>query len=78
MFALMVDDKVLIFDQTKHYGLYDLYDVNLEGYLKVLEFKDVLLHYENNYYEQEKISLERYLGFLFRICINYLRDFQYL
>lgn len=76
VFALIVYDDVLLFDMTKHYGLYKRSDVNLEGYLKVLYYEDVIKHYVNNYFKNNCVKkVEQYSNFLFRICISYLEDF---
>ena len=75
MYALIIDDKVLIFDLTKHYGIHLLDSTNLEGYLLVLNVFDVLNHFKNNYYNENEIyKIEKYSFFMFRICQNYLKD----
>ena len=49
MFALVIIDTILIFDLTKEYGFYKIDDVNLEGYIALLDYIEVLKHYKNNY-----------------------------
>ncbi len=76
MFALVVIDRLLIFDLTKHYGFYLINDVNLDGYLYVLDYEIVLEHYKNNYFDADLKLIEQYSNFLFRVCLNYLKDLQ--
>ena len=78
MFAVIIYNRALIFDATRHYGFFELKDLNLEGYLTILDYKKVLYHYECNYFKQNINLIERYSDFIFEICLNYLKDFQYI
>ena len=78
MFALIILERVLMFDLTKEYGFYSIFDVNLEGYLAILDYEDVLKHYKNNYFNDDLKQIERYSSFLFKVCLNYLKDFHYV
>lgn len=78
MFALIIYEKVLVFDVMKHYGLYNLADTYFLGYRKILDFKTILKYYEENFFDNNLIKIERYLDFLFKICILYLKDFHYI
>lgn len=77
MFALIILDKILLFDLTKHYGIYPIDEVNLDGYQLLLDYKQVLEHYKNNYFNNNLKSIERYSNFLFRICVSYLKDLSF-
>ena len=75
MFALIVYDKVLLFDLVKCYGLYDLASANLEGYELLPDFKKIITYYhENHFHVDEVFSVEQYSKFLYRICLKYLKD----
>ena len=74
MYALIIFEKVFIFDLTAYYGLYDISSINLEGYYLIKNYKDVLMHYKDNYFEDNIGKVEQLLNFLFRICVNYLKD----
>ena len=77
MYALIINNEVFIFDISNYYGLYLLDDVNLDGYLKILDFKEVLFYYENNY-QTDLDKLEQYLEFLHSICLKFLKDLLYV
>ena len=69
----------MIFDLTKHYGFYDLCELNLKGYHLILNLTEVLNHYKNNYFSEiEVFKIEKYSSFLFRICISYLKDLSFV
>ena len=74
MYALLIFDKVFIFDLTAYYGLFSLSEVNLKGYYVIRNYKDVLLHYRDNYFENEIGDMEQLYNFLLRVCVNYLKD----
>jgi len=77
MFALVIKDKVLIFDAIKDYGIYDVEKTKLKGFLKVLNYDEVREHYSTNY-EVDLLKIELYTEFLHKICLKYLRDHQFL
>lgn len=78
MFALVIIDTILIFDLTKEYGFYKIDEVNLEGYIALLDYIEVLKHYKNNYFNEDLKQIERYSSFLFKVCLNYLKDYCYV
>ena len=78
MFALIVLKRVLIFDLTKEYGFYNIFDVNFDGYIALLNYEDVLQHYKNNYFNDDLKQIEGYSNFLFKACLNYLKDYHYV
>lgn len=73
MYALIINDKVLIFDALKHYGIYKNYGMSLSGFLIVLDYKVVSEYYYNKY-AVDLTEIEQYSDFLFKICIQYLKD----
>ena len=73
MYALIIEDKVLLFDMISHYGMHNAIDVNLEGYQIIKDYKKVFKHYEENYFDSV-FNIEQYCDFLFRICVTYLKD----
>ena len=75
MFALIIDNKVLLFDLLQHYGLHLLTEVNLKGY-RIINYEDVIKHYEKNYFDSNLILIEQYSNFLFRVCLNYIKDYS--
>ena len=76
MFALIVGNRVLIFDLYKQYGFSDLCETNLSGY-KIIYLKDVLEHYKNYYFNHKQTQkIEKYSVFLFGVCKNYLKDLR--
>lgn len=77
MFALIVNDKVLIFDAIKEYGIYDVEKTKLDGFLKILKYDEVRKHYSTNY-EVDLLKIELYTEFLHKICLKYLKDHHYL
>ena len=78
MFALIINKDVMIFDLTKYSGVYDIEDINLDGYIKILYYIDILEYYKNNYINEEITLVERYFDFLFRICVSYLKDLYFV
>ena len=74
MYALIVADEVFLFDKLKSYGLYKRDEVNLEGYIVIDDYKAVLNHYEKNYFDFNLLNIEQYYIFLWRVCVNYLKD----
>lgn len=77
MFALIVENRVLIFDLYNQYGFSDLSETNLSGYIKVIYLKDVLEHFKNYYFNHKQTKkIEKYPVFLFDVCKNYLKDLQ--
>ena len=74
MYALIIFDKIFIFDLTAYYGLFNLSEVNLSGYYLIDDYKDVLLHYKVKYFNNNIGDIEHIFNFLFRICVNYLKD----
>ena len=77
MFALIILDEVLIFDELNNYGLYKLDNINLNGYKIINNYKDVLKHYKNNNYENDRYKIERYSVFLFKVCQKYIKDYSF-
>jgi hypothetical protein len=73
MYALIVNEKVLIFDAIKHYGIYKNDVSCLSGFLEVLDYKVVSEYYYNKY-TIDLTEIEQYSDFLFKICIQYLKD----
>lgn len=67
MYALKINDLYFIFDIVGYYGFYKtINDVDI----KILDYNQVLTYYiETNC---EKIYIEKYSDFLFKICKNYL------
>lgn len=74
MYALKIFGKIFIFDLTTFYGLFDISEVNLNGYLLIEDYRCVLMHYKNNYYDGTVGDVEQLFKFLFRVCVNYVRD----
>lgn len=69
----------MIFDFFKHYGFSKKEATNLSGYLKIIDFRDVLAHYMANYYNDvEKRKITQYSTFLIDLCKKYLKDLQLL
>ena len=69
----------MIFDLIKSYGFYNLNDVTLEGYRKIIKFEDVLKHYLDNYYEEKEVfKIEKYSTFIFKACLKYLKDLSFV
>ena len=75
MFALIINESVFLFDMLQHYGVHLIIDVNLKGY-QIIEYKDVIKHYEENYFDSDLINIEQYSIFLYKICLNYIRDYS--
>ena len=73
MYALIVDDSILIFDAIKHYGFYKKEKMSLSGYLMVLDYKVVSEYYFNKYCV-DLSEIELYSDFLYKICLQYLKD----
>ena len=74
MFALIILDKVFLFDLLNNYGFYEINEVNLEGYCVIDNYKLVLNHYKENYFDSDIGKIEKYSNFMFRICVNYVKD----
>ena len=74
MFALIILDEVLLFDELKHYGLYKICDVNLKGYKVLRDYKTIINHYKLTRNSDDIYKVEKYSNFLFRICLRYLKD----
>ena len=74
MYALIIFDKIFIFDLTAYYGLFNISEVNLSGYYVLDNYRDVLLHYKEKYFNNDIGDMEQLFKFLFRICVNYLKD----
>lgn len=74
MFALIILEDVLIFDELKIYGLYKICDVNLKGYKILRDYKAIINHYKQTRNSDDVYKVEKYSNFLFRICLNYLKD----
>ena len=74
MFALIILDKVMLFDLVQCYGFYVHKDVNLDGYFIIGNYKLVLEHYKNNYFDSDISEIEKYSDFMFRVCVNYVKD----
>ena len=69
----------MIFDLIKSYGFYNLNDVTLEGYRKIIKFEDALKHYLDNYYEEKEVfKIEKYSTFIFKACLKYLKDLSFV
>ena len=79
MFALIIYQRVLLFDSVNHYGIYDLETVNLNGYLILTNYKEIITYYYAKYFCIEELKhLEQYSDFLYHVCLKYLKDFYYL
>ncbi len=78
MYALIMFEKVFIFDLMAYYGLFYLNEVNLNGYVLIEDYKSVLLHYKDKYFNKDIGDIEQLFDFLFRICVNYLKEFLLL
>ena len=77
MFALIVFDYVLLFDLTRHYGIFELKSVNLNGYKILNNYYEIITYYQKNFFkEKEVMKIEQYSNFLYRICVNYLKEYQ--
>ena len=72
MYALVIEDSVLILDAMKHYGIYKQNDVSLSGFLMILNFCEVVSFCKE--YDFNPLKIEGYLDFLFKICIYYLKE----
>ena len=73
MYALIVKDKVLIFDMNNHYGFHSINEVSLNGYLKVINLLDVI-KYSWCFDDVNIYKVEPYSDFLFRVCLKYLKS----
>ena len=78
MYALIINGMVLLFDMSNCYGLFNIKEVNLNGYQIIEDYRKVLNHYKNNYFDVDMKKIEQYTKFLFRICKNYLKDLSYV
>lgn len=79
MFALIVLDRVLLFDFIKHYGMFKLETANLSGYKILSNFKEIITYYKERYFNEEDVmTIEQYFDFLYRVCLKYLKDYQFL
>ena len=76
MFALIILEEVLIFDELKCYGLYKICDINLKGYKILRDYKTIIDHYKQTRNTDDVYKVEKYSTFLFRICLDYLKDFS--
>lgn len=74
MYALIINDEVFLFDMLSYYGIHKLDDVNLNGYQILNDFKAILNHYLENYFDSNLLIIEQYCKFLQRICVSYLKD----
>ena len=74
MFALIILDKVMLFDLMQNYGFYELEEVNLNGYYVIKNHKLVLEHYKKNYFDSDISKIEKYSDFMYKICRNYVKD----
>ena len=69
----------MIFDLIKSYGFYNIDEVSLEGYRKIIKIEDVLNHYQDNYYQEKDVfKLEKYSTFIFKACVKYLKDLSFV
>ena len=74
MYALLIEDKIFLFDFLKSYGFYEHNEVNLSGYYVIRNYNVVLKHYLENYFDSNLLNVEQFSIFLQRICVNYLKD----
>ena len=74
MYALLIEEKIFLFDFLKSYGFYEQGEVNLSGYYVIRNYKVVLTHYLENYFDSNLLKIEQFSTFLQRICVNYLKD----
>lgn len=73
MYALIIDDDVLIFDLDKHYGIYKLNECTLVGFLKVLNYYEIV-----NYCSKcmiDPYEIVEYSDFLHNVCVGYIKDY---
>lgn len=68
MYALKINDLYFIFDIVGYYGFYKTIN-NID--IKILDYQQVLSYYLET--SNDKMYLEKYSDFLFRICKNYLK-----
>ena len=64
----------MLFDLMQNYGFYELEDVNFKGYIVIDDYKLVLEHYKKNYFDSDISKIEKYSNFMFKICVNYVKD----
>ena len=64
----------MLFDLMQNYGFYELGEVNLEGYFVIKDYKLVLAHYRENYFDSDISKIEKYSDFMYKICRNYVKD----
>ena len=65
------------FDMIKSYGIYDKNEINLNGYLMVLDITDVIKYSKENY-QTDVFEIELYEPFLWKLCVHYLKDYYSL
>ena len=58
----------------KSYGIYHVNETNLDGYLQVLNFCD-LIKYSVLHYKTDVFEIELYESFLFELCVRYLKEY---
>lgn len=73
MYALVINKEVLIFDFNRYYGIHKEEDCNLEGFLKVITYKELIDYCCLNNIVDASV-IEPYLEFLHCLCLKYLRD----
>lgn len=71
MYALVVDNFVLIFDLVKYYGFHKLDECNFEGFFKVIYLKEIIDYFGS---DVDVFKIEPYLDFLYRLCVKYVKD----
>lgn len=71
MYALILDDEVLIFDFVKHYGIHKLNETPLIGFSCILFLKDIVSFCSCR---DSIFEIERYSDFLFELCLKFLKD----
>lgn len=71
MYALEIMDDIFIFDLNNQYGIYKKYQCNLVGFLKIINFKELISYCCENY-DVDPSFLEQYLNFLHCLCLKYI------
>ena len=75
MFALVILERVLLFDYTSQYGMFELNEVNFNGYKILTNYKEIITYYHENYFKEKELkNIEQYSVYLHRICLKYLES----
>ena len=74
MYALKINDNVLIFDLTKHYGFCKIQEAKLDGFLKILSYDDII-KFCCDYCCFDLSKIEPYSDFLHDVCVKYLKEY---